>query len=317
MIRFVKKYQDMSEQERMLFNSSFAVRVSALLITVKFIVGLFYDVFLLGISAYSAALLLAKFTCITEIKKGSVIGKSKNRVFLFLFFASVLYLLFTWAIFLTGRKTSDNNIANVSLTAFIAFAELILALTGLAGNKVRGNCFLMIKVINLCAAFIAIMTTQIVILDFTGTYGTELPNALTGTAVGVFITLCSLYIVVLPYVSIYGKEHNVFKASNGKCEKSVSDMERFTEILLVRSTVYGSMVYRATVSEDSVSGDIVREKSLWRRMPLLWKIVCCILSEILLFVWLVGRAVYFFRTLNVVGKLQKLMENNGFERTEQ
>lgn len=130
MIRFVKKYQDMSEQERMLFNSSFAVRVSALLITVKFIVGLFYDVFLLGISAYSAALLLAKFTCITEIKKGSVIGKSKNRVFLFLFFCKCTLFVVYMGNISYGQKNFRQQHSKCFTDCFYCFCRTYFSLDG-------------------------------------------------------------------------------------------------------------------------------------------------------------------------------------------
>ena len=47
-----------------------------------------------------------------------------------------------------------------------------------------------------------------------------------------------------------------------------------------------------------------------------WKIVCCILSEILIFVWLTGRMIFFFRSINLPKRLEIKMKNSGFAKVE-
>ena len=82
----------------------------------------------------------------------------------------------------------------------------------------------------------------------------------------------------------------------------------------MRSKVYGSYIYCATIANGQVNGNIERGTTLWKRMHILLKILCCILSEILLFVWLIGRLIFMFRSINLPGRLENEMSKNGFEK---
>lgn len=87
-------------------------------------------------------------------------------------------------------------------------------------------------------------------------------------------------------------------------------------IRLSWSFVHGSYVYRASVCGDVIDGHIEREPSLWKRMHVFWKVICCILSEILLFVWIISRLLFFLRSMNLPKRLEIKMNNNGFTRVE-
>ena len=84
------------------------------------------------------------------------------------------------------------------------------------------------------------------------------------------------------------------------------------ELSLCHSPVYGSYLYRASIKDEIIDGYIERKQSLWKRMHIILKILCCILSEILIFVWIIGRLVLFFRSINLPKRLEKRMYNNGF-----
>ncbi len=84
------------------------------------------------------------------------------------------------------------------------------------------------------------------------------------------------------------------------------------EVEIEDSTVYGSYIYRASIKDGIIDGYIEREQSLWKRMHIILRILCCILSEILIFVWIIGRLVLFFRSINLPKRLEKSMYNNGF-----
>ncbi len=47
------------------------------------------------------------------------------------------------------------------------------------------------------------------------------------------------------------------------------------------------------------------------------KILCCILSEILIFAWLAGRFIFFVRSVNLPKRLEKIMTENGFIKAEE
>lgn len=46
------------------------------------------------------------------------------------------------------------------------------------------------------------------------------------------------------------------------------------------------------------------------------KILLIILSEILIFLWLIGRFIYFLRCSTLIKKLNKIMEENGFKKAK-
>lgn len=48
-----------------------------------------------------------------------------------------------------------------------------------------------------------------------------------------------------------------------------------------------------------LEGNITHEKSIWKDIPLLIKIILIILLEILIFVWILGYLVFFIRTINI------------------
>lgn len=215
--------------------------------------------------------------------------------------------------FFIERHIKSQSMVYVLLLAFISFVELGFAIAGLIRTKNKGHYYRNIKIINFCVALIAILTTQMSILNMYSESGlVNIENAYSGIGVGIFIALCAIFILSAPKISVIDREHNVFKLEN-KTKNKLIDLNNATvEILLSWSTVYGSYVYRATVKDGITDGHIERNKSLWRRMHLFWKIICCILSEILLFVWLLGRLLLFFRTINLPKRLERKMNNNGF-----
>lgn len=144
----------------------------------------------------------------------------------------------------------------------------------------------------------------------------DIANAFTGIGVGTFIALCAIYILFAPKISVIDREHNVFVLQNAAENKLIDLNAETIKIRLSRSPVYGSYIYRAAICGDVIDGHIVREQSLWKRMHVAWKTVCCILSEILIFVWLTGRMIFFFRSINLPKRLEIKMKNSGFAEVE-
>ena len=126
--------------------------------------------------------------------------------------------------------------------------------------------------------------------------------------------LCSIYILISPKINVTGKEHNVFFLQAEEKNALINLNNDTVEISLCRSLIYGSYVYRAKIEGKQIDGNIERDKSLWKRMPLWSKIICCVLSEILIFVWLIGRLIFFLRSINLPKRLEYKMNKNGFTK---
>ena len=273
MRNLLRKYKELSFEQKTLYKTIIGLCFSTVLACGKLVIGLFTDYNMISIAVYTFGILFAKLECVLGIKPNKRTFKQRNiLIAVFLFIASVFYIGFMVRMFFIERKLKDNGMIYVLLLAFISFVELGFAITGLFRIK----------------------------------------NAYSGIGVGCFIALCGVYILFAPKISIIGREHNVFELFE-KDKNKLINMEKDTvELPLCHSTVYGSYVYRAIVIDGIIDGHIERNKSLWKRMHLFWKIICCILSEILLFVWLIGRLLFFFRSINLPKRLERKMNNNGF-----
>lgn len=318
MKNLIRKYREMSFEQKTIIKTILGLCFSTVLALGKLVIGLFTDYNMISIAVYTFGILLAKLECVLGIKSNKLTFKQRNiLIAVFLFLSSFFYIGFMYRMFFIERTLKDNGMIFVLLLAFISFLELGFAIAGLIRTKNKGHLYRDIKIINFCIALVAILTTQMAILNLTSeTDVVSIANAYTGIGVGIFIALCAVYILFAPKISVVDREHNVFVLKDETKNKLINMENDTVEILLCRSNVYGSYIYRAIVQDGQVNGHIERGTTLWKRMHIILKIICCILSEILLFVWLFGRLIFMFRSINLPKRLERKMKNNGFAKVD-
>lgn len=317
MKKLIKRYKELSFEQRIVLHAVLGLVFSTTLASGKFVVGLFTDYNLCTVALYTFALLTAKLECVLGVKTNKRSFKTRNiLVAVFLFISSVLYVGFSARSLFLERTTDEQSLAYVLCVAFISFCELGFAIAGILRVKNKGHFYRDIKIINFCVALIAILTAQIAILNYTAMENRDEYNAYAGIGVGIFIALCAVYILFAPIISIVDRERNVFILKDERKNALVNMANDSIELILCKSVIYGSFAYRANIRDGRVDGHIVRGKSLWKRMNVALKIFCCILSEILLPVWLVGRLILLFRSIDIPKRLEKKMIKNGFVKIE-
>ncbi len=315
MKNIIQKYRQMSFEQKTIFKTIFGLIFSTILSCVKLIIGFFIDYNLCVIAIYTFAILLAKLECVLGVKTQTRSFKTRNiLISVFLLVSSAIYIGFMCRMFFIDRKAVDYTLNYVVLLAFISFMELGFAITGLIRTKNKGHYYRNIKIINFCVAIIAILTTQMTILDFTAKVNTDIYNAYAGIGVGCFIVMCAIYILFAPRISVIDREHNVFVLQNEKQNELINMSEGKVDLLLCTSKVYGSYKYCGTIIENKIDGNIERGPKLWKQLHILLKILVCILSEILIFVWLIGYLIFALRNMNVPRRLENKMIKNGFEK---
>ncbi len=312
MIDFIQKYRDMPYEDRLVVRAFLGLCWSAVLTCGKFFIGLFTDVNLCVIAVYTCAILLAKLQCVRGVK-GSSPKRRNVLAAVFLFLASVVYSGFMGSMAFKSRSHGDYGVMYAIFLAVIAFCELGFAMRGIIRTQDKGYQYFEIKIIDFCIGLIALLTAQIAILDCTTAHNVDAYNSFAGMGVGIFIAVCALYVLFAPKIALAGRERQTFLLKEAQKNGLVDMQQDAAKIVLCRSAVYGSYVYSASIRGPFVDGQIVRTSTLWERMPLAAKIVCAILSEILIFVWLFFRAVFFFRTFDLPGRLKRRMAANGFE----
>lgn len=304
-------------EQKLIWKATVGVCFSGALALEKFVLGVISDHDLCTIALYTMAMLLAKFECVLGALRQKGSFKKRNAfVAAFLFVSSVIYTGFMCRLLFTGRQTESHGLVYAVSVAFISFAELGFAIYGLIRTLDKGHYYRNIKIVDFAIALIALLTTQMTLLDFTGSEGSDKYNSYVGIAIGVFMALCSVYVFFAPRISVTDRERNAFRLKRAELNELVDLGKGAFVLILAKSVVYGSYVYEAEVKGEELEGAITREASLWKRINIFLKILCCILSEILIFAWLVGRFVFFLRTIDLPGRLEKIMLKNGFERRE-
>lgn len=216
MRNIIHKYKELSFEQKTICKTVIGLCFSAVLACGKLVIGLFTDYNMISIAVYTFGILLAKFECVLGVKTNKRTFKQRNVLTTaFLFVSSVFYIGFMCRMFFIERQIKNQSMVFVLLLAFISFVELGFAIAGLIRTKNKGHYYRNIKIINFCVALIAILTTQMSIINMSSTTGVaDITNAYTGIGVGIFIALCAVYILFAPKTSVIDREHNVFKLEN-------------------------------------------------------------------------------------------------------
>ena len=256
---------------------------------------------------------LAKLVCYIGLMNSDIDFKKRNLIVSILVFASGLeYFVYMLNVYLGNFNLSSYETSIALIIALVSFIEIGVAISGLIRLKGRGHSFRNIKLINFVLALEALVLTETAILSFTNSDTFEVSSSLFGFIVGIFVMVLSIFMVFSPYITIANQEKNDFILVN----KDKNNLEEEGELTLSKSFIYGDYVYKYKFINEEVSGEITKKSGFWRKTHILIKILLIILSEILIFVWLIGRFIYFLRCSTLIKKLNKIMEENGFKKVE-
>lgn len=311
-MKIIDKIKSLSYEEALIYSTAVTMCGGALFALGKIVMGIIFDPILIAAGAFSVMLAVARLTCILGAKKNKEFRKRNTFTAVFLFLGGLLYALYmSFSLYL--EVTEKEYSMNMALgTAMLAFGELGFAIYGLAKTKEKAHDYRNIQIINLASALISMMTAQIALLVFTKAEGVSVYNSYSGIFVGAVTMLMAIYVYFAPQLSTIDREHNAFKLTDKSLNRLVDMTVANAEILLCKSVIYGSYSYKFSVSGAELDGRIERTEGFWSKLPLLIKILFIILSEILVFVWLIGYVFYFVRSVDMPGKLKRTMGKNGF-----
>ncbi len=169
-----------------------------------------------------------------------------------------------------------------------------------------------LKLINFVLGVEAMVLTENAILSFTSKETYVESSSLFGFIVGLFVMILSIFMLLSPYITIADQEKNDFVLLDESKNKIIS---KEGEVLLKHSYIYGDYVYKYRyIDEKEVEGEIIRKEGFFKKANIFIKIKLIILSEILIFVWLIGRFIYFLRCAFLIKELEKVMRENGFQK---
>ncbi len=314
MIKLLKKYFNLSFEDKTLFAALFSVIVNSLLATGKFIISINYGVFFAVAGTINVLIMLAKLQCYIGIKKPNKLDfKYRNiLISLFLLFAGFQYSVYMARLVFTDVKVRDYSKLLAISIALVSFVEMGIAIRGIYKSLGTGYYYRNIKLINFCSALTAIVLTEIALTSVAAEYDTRVINGMFGMSVGIVIILISIYIFLAPKISIIGREHNIYRIVNE--DKLLNDDEIVIE--LTHSKFYGNYSFIGLKKHLIVEGNIIKGKSPIIQWNIYLKILVIILSEILIFPYAIGYLVFNFKNLRLMRTLDKKMNELGCVKIE-
>lgn len=307
----------MTYEERLPVLATVTASISLLISLVKLFVGVFFDPTLIAVGIFGLILVSAKGQCLLGIKTDRRSFEYRNAAVAGrIFTAGVVYIIYMAIQLRYGLFTDEYDMRGAIAMSTVAFVEMGVAVYGLVKTKRLGHLYRDIKIISTVSAMSAMLTAQIAIMSFTDSMhgNAARANCISGINIGILTILLAVLVYFAPRISTVDRHHNVFALADADKNKAVDMTAANIELAVRKSRVYGDWVYRAKIQKSRVDGSLVKTDGLLRRLNVFEKVLFILLSEILIFVWLIGYAVYFIRTIDMPKKLNKLMTENGFER---
>lgn len=317
----IKKYRSKSFEEKTEINTLFSIALNILLTIGKTILTIFSGSFMFLISGGINLLIgFSKRECYLGIKNNiqSEFKKRNIKIALLLIFSGLMYIIYmTRLLFIKNSSFNYDGFLSINI-ALISFVEMGFAIAGILRVKRSGHYYRNIKIINFASACTAIILTQVALLSFTETQNANRVNGLSGTGVGLFIVLLGIFILILPKASIIDREYSEYKYAisfNDSKMKIDSYQGKYLininhnkiEIIFSDSKVYGRYYFTGCIDENKITGYLKLQRNFFKKLHWILKILIIILSEILIFVWLIGRAINFIRNSYLPKKLDQLM----------
>ena len=311
-MKLIDDFKQMTKIERASLTTKFSIILNLTLGISKLILSFFCGVFFLFASIINIFSAISKIICtkgMQEKIEKEKFNKRNTFIGVSLFIIGIAYV-----IYMARMLLSDVNIMSYDMVlgisvAVVSFSELGLAIIGIFGIGEHGHYYRNLKIINLATAIMAISHTEVAIMSFAHDGDPRLINALCGLIAGVFVCFLSLFIFFGPKFSISDKNIRTYRL----IDKSKRINENNIKINITNSKFYGNYYYTAIVKHNKIKGVIKKGKNPLRKWNNALLILVIILSEILIFPYIVGWLIFLLRTPSFIKRLDKKMYSLGYE----
>lgn len=305
----IRKYTSLDFKKKTEYSTIISIVFNICSGIFQFILGIITREYFLCLSGFvNFFLLTSKLNCIFGIRnvKNKSFKERNLLVSLMLILSGICYILYMARLLIFDIQIKQYNMYIAIIIAAISFTQIGLAINGLVKAKGHGHLYKDIKVINFTSSLTGIVLTQTALLSMKNSEVLNTSVGYFGIGVGFIAILLGVFLLISPKYSIYEREHQVFKNRNTCNNKEI-------KIMLIKDKIVGSYYYHGEISDNICDGYIKKERMCFFRMNIFFKILVCILSEILIFVLAFDALVFYFRSFALFKKLNKRMEALGFE----
>lgn len=309
-MKLIAKYKALEYEKKVLLTSKFSIILNICMSIIKIVGSIFFGVFFLASGIVNIFVSLSKLCCYFGIKKGKEeFNKANFLTSLFLGLAGLQYTLYMLRLILWNQTiTAYPDVVAIAIAA-VSFVEISIAIYGLIKTVYHGYLYRNLKIINFTSSLTAMMLTMVALLSFTMEGNIDRLCGICGAIVGGIIILLAIYMFFAPSFSIIDKEYNEYHLLK---DKKTSFEKGSIKVVLADSFFFGGYVYEGVYEQNTIKGHIVRKKHKMGSLNIFVKILLIILSEILIFVYAIGKIIFYLKHINMIKRLDKIMELNNF-----
>ena len=314
MNKLISKFKSLSFEEKTKFSTGFSIVSNSLFAIGKIILSFFQGVFFLVAGLMNLFIMLSKLVCFVGFKnpdkKKFVIRNYLIAAFLFL--GGVEYCFYMSRLIFTDVEVMKYDMILGICVALVSFIEMGLAIKGLFNSYGKGHYYRNIKLINLCSALQAIVTTEIALMSFAAGYDSRVIDGIFGLVVGGIILIIALFVIIAPKVSLVDYSRFIYQ----KRDDQVEITDEKIKIRLTYSRFYKSQYFIGHKKGDQIEGFLSRGKHPFTKWNIFIQILVITLSEILIFPYAIGALVLYFQGKKILTKLDEEMSKIGYYRID-
>ena len=309
---FLKKYIRQLPYFTLLINFSVAL--------FNIITGLFFNYSILIIGIFTLLISFSKLISLYSINKNKANNQNYNLLTAILIFISSLIYIIYMSLLLNNLNIRIKYTLVYSIfLALIAFTQLVLTIRAFFTIKVDTLARRNLLLIYFIGALTSLLTTQIALLSVnaSSSIDTNFCNGISGISIGIFALIISLFITFSKKYSLIVNNNFAFKLIDCSKNKKIDLTNKDESLVLIKSKFYGTYIYIYTNKGNFINGNIIKVKPSIKNVNVFNKVIFILLSEILIFIYLIGYIIFLILLIFIKDKLVKIMKDNGFKLINQ
>lgn len=319
-MRFIRRLSKLSFEQRLVYLAPISITFSSIICIGKFLFAYFFGFIFFVSGVSNVFMFVTQILCYIGMASPRIKSKFKSLNFLislFIILSGATFFAYSTRLIVGAQITMKYPMWVAIIAGFVSFLEFVFTVRGLFELKRRGYYFRNLKITNFCHALTSISLASVSVMSMIPFGNTRMRiNGVIGMICGIIILILGAYIFIAPRISIIDREHNVFKLVNPEKNK-LNIKNDSLYINLKVSKIHGDFYYVADITDDVVDGYIFRARNFWRDSSLFIKIISILFIYISLILYCISGFIYFLKTVNMPGKLQSLMEENGYKLISQ
>lgn len=276
-------------EKKSIFYTKFSLIGSICWVILKLFLGIFASYIFLASAVFQMFIIISKLYLFININKRDYAKPfDYHFVGIVTAVASLLYGFY----FLSIRNNLKSYEMYMALIyAAIAFTEIGVAIFGIFRTKKGVPLFRLLKLLSLCVAMTSLVLCQRAICSFADTAGEmEFLNKYMGFIISIFILFVAIYI----YFGNHLGRDNCLYSYKGSLEG---------KLLITSSRFFPNYYFNYQAENDLVVGKIEIDKNPIFHKNIIFTVIICILSEILIFPYLIGLLIFELRSIDIGKKL--------------